>query len=335
VTGPRAAAVAGLGALLLLAFLAGSEVPPGGRPSPGVAAAPPAAPPPAPAGGPAAVAGAAPLPASLLGTRTDGDLLLDPSGRFAPGPEALALFDYFFAASGEEPEERIALRIVAEIRRRLPPSAAAEAEALLARYLAYREGAAELFATDLSSADPERRFQRIRELRRAVFGAELAAALFGAEERILAVDLERQRVAGAGLPPEERARRLAALDAELPEAEQRARAEARAALALRAAEAELRARGAAPAEIAAERARRFGPEAAARLASLDERRAAFEARVAAYRAERDALRARELPAETYTEELSRLREAHFEGPERLRVDALDRLEAEAKEEAEP
>ena len=327
----RGAALAGVGALLLvLAYVAGSGRPSGGDAAPGVAAAPPApAPRPQAAAAGDAGGGAPPLPASLAGTATDGDLLIDASGRFLPGPEALALFDYFFAASGEEPAERIHARILAEIRRRLAPAAAAEAEALLARYLAYREAAAALFASDLSFADPERRFQRIRELRREVFGAALAASLFGEEERILAVDLERQRVVEAGLAPEERARRLAALEAELPEAERSARAEARAALDLRAAEAELRASGAGPAAVAAERERRFGPEAAERLAALDLRRAAWSERVAAYRAEREALRARELPAEAYTEELSRLRESRFEGAERLRIEALDRLEAEA------
>ena len=51
-------------------------------------------------------------------------------------------------------------------------------------------------------------------------------------------------------------------------------------------------------------------------------------RVAAYRAEREALRARQLSAEDYAAELSLLREARFAGPERLRVEALDRLETE-------
>lgn len=52
------------------------------------------------------------------------------------------------------------------------------------RVLAYRARAAALFATDLSHADLERRFQRIRELRRSVFGAEPAAALFREEEAV-------------------------------------------------------------------------------------------------------------------------------------------------------
>jgi len=333
----RAAAAAG--ALLVLgaalAFVLAGER----RAAPAPAAAPvrAPAPPPAPSGAPATppdlVAEAeAPLPRSLAGTRVDGDLQLDAQGRFAPGPEALVLFDYFLSATGEEPDERIHARIVAEIRRRLPPDAAHDAEALLERYLAYREAARALFADgELASADVERRFQRIRELRREVFGAERAAALFGEEERVTLVDLERQRVQQqAGLDPAERARRLAALDDQLPESVREARREALVAVELRAAEAALRAAGAGPAEIQAEREHRVGPEAAARLAALDERRAAWDERVAAYRGARDALRAEGLAGDDYTKALSELREQRFAGAERLRIEALDRLEDTAR-----
>jgi lipase chaperone LimK len=286
-----------------------------------------------PALGPAArTPDAAPaLPESLRGTDVGGDLQLDAQGRFVAGPEALALFDYFLAATGEEPPERIRARIVAEIGRRVPAGAARDAEELLDRYLGYRAAAAELFAArDLALADPERRFQRIRELRREWFGADLASALFAGEEQVIAVELERQRVAqDAELDSGERARLLAALEAQLPEAERAARREALAAIDLRAAEAALREAGAGPAEIDAERERRFGAEAAARLAALDRSREEWNARVAAYRAEREALRAQTLGEDDYTEALAALRDAHFTGPERARIEALDLIEVES------
>jgi lipase chaperone LimK len=297
----------------------GTAPAPAENPAPDALAAPPAARP-APS----------PLPDSLAGTSVGGDLRQDARGRFVPGPEALALFDYFLAATGEEPAERIRARIVAEIVRRLPAEAAREAEALLDRYLAYREAARERFSEHASIADPERRFQLVRELRRELFGAGLAAALFGEEERVLAVDIERQRVAQReDLDPGERERLLAALEEQLPEAERSARRDARAAADLRAAEAALRAAGAGPAEIQAERERRFGPEAAERLALLDRRRADWDERVAAYREARAALRAEGREAEDYEAALAALRAARFEGPERLRIEALDRVEAAA------
>jgi lipase chaperone LimK len=314
-----AAALLGVAALLAFVYAAGVGRKAHVRPTPEAAAAPAAA-------GAAAPLGA--LPESLLGTEPDGGLTLGADGRFVPGRDALAFFDYFYAASGEEPDARIQQRIRAQIRSRLPAAAASEAEAFFARYLAYRDGARALFASDAAHLDEERRFQRIRELRREAFGAELAAALFGDEERVVQSDLEARRVAqDESLTPEERAGRIAAIEAELPEAERAAREQARAVVALRQAEAELRASGAGLAEIEALRERRFGAEAAGRLRELDLRRADWNARVAAYRAERDALRAAGLPPERLAAELTQLRDSRFQGAERVRIEALERAEA--------
>jgi lipase chaperone LimK len=266
----------------------------------------------------------------LRGSEIGGALRSDAQGRFVPDPEALALFDYFLSAAGEEPDAVIRARILAEIRRRLPPGAAREAEALLDLYLAYRNQAATLYASDLAAADPEQRFRRIHELREEVFGRALADALYGEEERIVANDLERHRVLSQDdLEPAERERRLAALDAGLPDAEREARARTRALIDLRSAESELRAAGASESEIRAERERRFGPEAADRLAALDAQRAAWQQRVSDYRADRDALAARGLSADEYASELARLRAERFQGPELARIVALDGVAAES------
>ena len=101
-----------------------------------------------------------------------------------------------------------------------------------------------------------------------------------------------------------------------------------AALDLRAAEEALRAAGAGPAAIQAERERRFGSEAAERLAALDRSRSEWNERIAAHRSDRDALRAQDLPEDAYTAAVSELRSARFSETERLRVEALDRMEAE-------
>jgi lipase chaperone LimK len=97
---------------------------------------------------------------------------------------------------------------------------------------------------------------------------------------------------------------------------------------LRRDEERLRAEGASPAEIHALRAARFGPDAAARLAALDARRAAFGARREAYRAERARLLAEPFADPAARDAaLAALRARHFEGAERVRVEALDRMEA--------
>ena len=201
---------------------------------------------------------------------------------------------------------------------------------LLNRYLGYRAEARALFAEENAAALPlERRLQRIRELRRAHFG-DLAEALFAEEEERWRADIERLQVMhDPALADEERAARLAALDAELPESVREARDAATAASSLRRDEARLRAEGASDAEIGALREARFGREAAERLAALDQARAAWHERVSAYRAERDRVAALEPDdAVARAAAIAALREAHFHGAERLRIEALDRLEAQ-------
>jgi lipase chaperone LimK len=264
-----------------------------------------------------------PLPASLSGTEADGGLVVDGDARFVVTPDALDLFDYFLAASGEEPLAVIRARIEREIERRLPPDARPFARDLLARYLAYREALRDLYENEhWADRSLERRFQRIRELRREHFRPEEREALFAAEEERWRVDLERRRVAAdPSLSEDERARRLEALDARLPAEVREAREVALAALRLRQDETALRARGASDAEIHALREQRFGSEAAERLAALDRRRAAWDARVGDWMRERERLRA----AGAGPEEVAAQRAERFRGAERQRVRALERI----------
>src|SRR5262249_56086368 len=122
----------------------------------------------APSDSPQAPAAKPGRPRSLRGTRVDGGLAVDADGRFVPGPETRRLFDYFLTATGEEPPERTRSRIVAEIERRLPPSARAEAVALLDRYLDYRERA----RTFEASGDLAARGEAPARLRGEIFRAD-------------------------------------------------------------------------------------------------------------------------------------------------------------------
>lgn len=266
-----------------------------------------------------------PLPASLSGTEVDGGFVVDAQGRLVVTPDALDLFDYFLSASGEEPLEQIRARIEREIARRLPPQAQPAALDLLERYLAYREALRKLYENeDLAELSLERRFQRIRELRREHFSERERQALFAAEEERWRIDLARQRVAhDPELTPEQRAQQLAALDAELPEEVREAREVALAAVQLRRDEAALRAAGGSDAEIRALREQRFGAEAADRLDELDRSRARWNERVDAWQRERERL----LAADATDAEIVERRAERFEGAELQRVLALERIEA--------
>lgn len=271
-----------------------------------------------------------PRPASLRGTDVPGGFVVDEQGHLRTTPDILELFEYFFSATGEEPDEQIRRRIEAEIHARLSPPAREEALALLDAYLRYREQARALFEAGGADLPLEIRFQRIRELRRAAFGTGDAEILFGREEDRIRIELERRRVAtDPALSPEERSSRLEALDAELPAEVVEARAAARAALDLRRDEARLRAEGAGDAEIQALRERRFGPEASARLAALDRERAAWQRRVAEWQDVRTRLE-RELeddPA-ALAEALKSARAERFSEAEAIRLHALEQIGSE-------
>ena len=223
----------------------------------------------------------------LQGTEIDGELDLDAKGHFAPNPQARALFDYFLSATGEESDDVIRARIVTHVRTTLPHDAAAEAEQILDLYLRYRAHMREQSATTSPPADLERRLQWIREERRKIFGAEVADALFGEEEEVVRLDLERRRIAlDTTLSPAEKTARLEALEARLPERVHAARHDAAAPARLDQQVDALRASGAGDAAVFAAREREFGTEAAQRLAALDAESDAWQARVDAYRAER-------------------------------------------------
>lgn len=225
------------------------------------------------------------LPASLSGTEVDGGLDVGPDGHLILGPRALALFDYFLSASGEESDAAIRARIEAYARAHLDEPALGEALDLLDRYLAYREAGHTLRIPD--GAGAAERLSAVRELRRKHFGDD-ADALFGDEERAAEAAIAKSEILkDPAVPPEDREDLLAAADARLPASAREARAKATSVLDLRADEDALRADGAGEDVIRRYRESKFGPDAAERLQALDRRRADFRARVDAFREERD------------------------------------------------
>jgi lipase chaperone LimK len=259
----------------------------------------------------------------------DGELRVDAAGRLQPGPETLRLFDYFLSARGEESDLAIRMRVAAEVQRRLPEGARAEALAIYDRYVAYLARGAAIDEQVPDPADIERRYQLVRELRREVFGPSLAYALFAEQERIEGVAVERRRVMDdPTLSDREKIERLAEIQARLPEDIRRAEAEAYAPLRLTREEDELRARGGSDAEVQALREQLVGEEAAGRLAELDRERERWSERMAAYRLERDRVMDGTLnaPEEARIAFLRRVRERHFTPEELPRVEALDRIE---------
>ncbi|WP_437947924.1 lipase secretion chaperone [Sorangium sp. So ce296] len=258
---------------------------------------------------------------SLRGTDVDGAVLVDANGDLIVGPELLALFDYFLSATGEAPAAAIRARIVAAIRERAAGPAADQAIALLDRYLGYREAAGAERAAQ--AADPAERLAALREIRRAHFGDEVAARLFGDEEREGEAAIEASRVlADATLSPEERDARLAEVEAALPEHLREAREAAVRPLVQQAEEQALRDAGASDEELYAHRVATVGPEAADRLAELDRQRADWQRRLDAFEGARAAIAATEADSEARRAAEEALLARAFTPEERLRVRAI-------------
>jgi len=287
--------------------------------------------PPAEAVPPAPAGETGPLPSSLAGTDVDGWLGVDDNGHLVVTPGARWFFDYFLSATGEEPPEEIRARIVAEIDRRLPAPGAREAIGLLDRYLAYRERVRTLQASGAAD-DLQQRLAQLRDIRTETFGDANAAALFGEEERVQALDIQRREVLrDETLAPEERERRLAELEQQLPAAVRQARSESMTLVQLREDEEHLRDAGASPEDVHALREQRFGAAAADRLDALDRERAEWQQRLDDYHSARQAIdNAAALPPDARARAVEALLAERFTPEERRRVEALDGLRAEGE-----
>jgi lipase chaperone LimK len=204
-----------------------------------------------PARAPAAVV-APPIPASLAGTEVDGSLALDGDGRFRPDAASIRLFDYFLSTLGEVSLAQVRDLVRREAARRVPGGEAAVLE-LFDSYVAYL-GDVQAAAAQ-ATATPSSFLEKVVRLQQARFGEPLAGRLFGDDNALALAILDGSE---AGLPERLRAARARVR----APAEVRARVEA------------LPQEGASDPEIWAVRAARFGPDAADRLAALDEQRRA-------------------------------------------------------------
>ena len=245
---------------------------------------------------------------------------------------ALALFDYFLSATGEE--SRGAAPRAHRSRDRATP---------LARGGARRDGVPRsLPRVSRGRAAPRGRRRRRRERRSRAAPAVAARAAPQALRRGARGDALRRRRArgrerrssGGACSATRRssadgeARRLEALEASLPAAERASRDAGDAARAARGAGARAaRRRGGTDGEIRALREERVGAEAADRLAALDERRAAWAhgSTPTAPRATRSR-RTPSLDPAARDAAIESLRARLFDEPERLRVRAIDERE---------
>lgn len=229
-------------------------------------------------------------PHSLAGTEVDGSLRAV-NGVFVFDDEARRAFDYYLTAAGELNEGELDAWVRGSLADRLSGEAAEQAFAAWQAYVAYRgEAAAVLVGDDAAGAEARLQALALRELGEyAVVDSEQAEiarafAVRGGSEEVAASEARVFDASEAGrFLAGRRATEIARLAGD---------------------------------DVAAVRREQFGVEAAARLGALDERRAAWDRRVAAFRAAREGLE---------DAEASALAREMFDAGELRRLHALERL----------
>jgi lipase chaperone LimK len=275
---------------------------------------------------------------SLQGTVPDGNLpaigmqanmYSDAFKNGMPYADLRRFFDYYLSTMGEQDETAITRQIIAEIKHYLPPHLAEKVQALFMKYLAY--GHASTFKPDLSalSMDEVARkfFQFNQNLRERYFTAQEREGLFSedmAYEKNLLSHIEIN--SNPNYSAQKKAELLAAADAAMPAPFREAAQAPRAVILTEDAVQQLRQNGGSEAEVFALRAKAFTPEAAGRLAAVDNEEAAWQSRIADYRNHRQKIVDQAPTLETASEKqaaLLRLQKDLFRAEELPRLVAYE------------
>jgi len=227
---------------------------------------------------------------SMQGTEPDGKLNVSDDALVADA-ELRHLFDYYLGAIGEKTLPQIRAEIELQLTHRLPAPALPAAKDLLTRYIAYKTALVDLEKTQqqqLLEANPMRsRLIAMRQVRDRYFSAKEIAGMWGFDDAYDDDAVARWEIRqDTKLAPDEKRARLAALDAKMAP-ELRKEREAPHVIAREEDKArQMRAAGAGEDDIYRMRAATFSPEAAARMAAVDQENANWKSRIADYLDER-------------------------------------------------
>ncbi|WP_211452861.1 lipase secretion chaperone [Collimonas antrihumi] len=235
-----------------------------------------------------------PFVRSLQGTHPDGDLQVTTGDVLVADAQLVSLFDYYLSAVGEKPLDAIRKEIEQELDRRLKPVAATEAKRLLGNYIDYKTALVGL------DKDPQLagnglaairgRMQKMQEVRARFFSPAESKGMFGFVDTEDADTLARMEIAQEkSLSAPQKQEKLAALDAAMPAALRESREAPLKIVKLEDTAAKMRKQGASEDDVYRMRAAALSPEAAARMAAVDQDEAAWKSRIGAYLAERGKL----------------------------------------------
>lgn len=277
-----------------------------------------------------------PFAPSLRDTLPDGDLqALSTShqtevlGVLAYG-ELKRLFDYYLSTVGEQSVEAIVAHIRSELQGRLPSPLAKKAQQLLERYIAFKRDLVGLEGNpDLSgntAAAIRRRMLAVQDLRARYFSADENQGMFGFEDAYDLDAVARLEISqNPALNAQQKQQQLAALEVSLPAAVLAEREANNVVVHIEQQAKTMRAQGASEDDIYRMRAKALDPQAATRLAEVDQEEAAWKSRVTYYQGARDKL----LKASTHATEseqqasLAQLQQSLFSEAERPRLAAYE------------
>ncbi len=265
------------------------------------------------------------MPASLQGSKPDGEVTLDVSGRVMTTLGMRRLFDYFLSAIGELDVPAIRALLLTHVRELHGSAAAAEVAAIFDRYVDYQRALSE--AESGLSTDLDQRLAFAKQLRRSFFDGAVAIAFFGEEEAYAEYTLARMRIGREpGIDQTARARQLRALENTLTPEQRASVQEANSAVLAEEQSRQFDAINLDPSTRHEERRAVFGDAAAIRLADLDRARAAWQQRIAVYLQARNAIRAQAAHSAAQRERLIReLRARSFDASEARRVASLESI----------
>ncbi|HEX6591176.1 MAG TPA: lipase secretion chaperone, partial [Moraxellaceae bacterium] len=268
----------------------------------------------------AMVTGLEDLPPSLAGTEVDCTVATDAAGHLQATAGLRQCFDYFLSAVGEESPEILMARIRTQLRNSLREPALGEAEKVLAGYVAYLRGVADIEKRQASSAPGQwdlekvrQQMQQVQALRRMYLSPEVIAAFFDEDDAYDRYTLARlELLQDRNLPAAARARQLAVLDQQLPAALRDSLKTVNQYTDLRTLTEDWKKRGGSAGELRQIRSNLVGEEATTRLEALDQENAAWDGRMAAWYGQRDALlKNSSLSTQDRDRQLEELRRSHF------------------------
>ncbi|AFV00993.1 lipase secretion chaperone [Simiduia agarivorans] len=268
------------------------------------------------------------LPASLSDVPAPSPLNVTAEGALVVDTQLRLLFEHYLSALGEENLEQVVVRIKHQLDLQLQGAALAEAEALLEAYIQFRNQVGvirqDYQALAIDGAFSLETIQSMKQAeyqaRALLFTREQSAALFGNDDLIEQAMLERLAInTDSTLTAQQRQHQLQQVENTLirlsgNEAHQQL-------MAVLAVDEQLNAD---PVQsIEQSRIEHLGPDLAHRLNERDQARAQWQARVANYRmALAPMLSTKPLDPMLIAD----LRQQYFNGPELVRIAALDKIE---------